>query len=84
MTSWPATRMRLSERGLIREGLWGGAVVFDPERVQDRATYEEPTLFPSGIEYVVVNGELVIEQGRHTGATPGRVLFGPGRRSAPR
>jgi len=79
MTSWPATRMRLQERGLIREGLYADAVVFDLDRVRDRATYDEPTLFPEGIETVLVNDVVVIEAGgRHTGARPGRVLYGPG------
>jgi N-acyl-D-amino-acid deacylase len=79
MTSWPATRMRLADRGMIREGLWADVVVFDFEDIRDRATYEEPTLFPEGIEWVLVNGEVVIEEGRHTGARPGQVLYGPGR-----
>lgn len=81
MTSWPATRMRLEGRGLLREGFWADVVVFDLERVQDRATYDEPVLFPEGIDWVVVNGEVVIEEGgRHTGARPGHVLRGPGRK----
>jgi N-acyl-D-amino-acid deacylase len=79
MTSWPATRMRLADRGLIREGMWADIVVFDRARIQDRATYEEPTLFPEGIDVVVVNGVVVIEDGRHTEARPGHVLYGPGR-----
>ncbi len=80
MTSWPATRMRLDRRGMLREGFWADVVIFDLDRVQDRATYDEPTLFPTGIETVLVNGEVVIENGgRHTGARPGRVLYGPGR-----
>jgi N-acyl-D-amino-acid deacylase len=80
MTSWPATRMRLEGRGLIKEGLWADVVVFDFDRIQDRATYEEPTRYPEGIDYVIVNGEVVIDGDRHTGARPGRVLYGPGRR----
>jgi N-acyl-D-amino-acid deacylase len=79
MTSWPATRMRLADRGLVREGMWADLVIFDLDRVEDRATYEEPTLFPEGIDVVVVNGVVVIEDGRHTGARPGHVLYGPGR-----
>jgi N-acyl-D-amino-acid deacylase len=80
MTSWPATRMRLEGRGLIREGMWADLVIFDLDRIQDRATYEEPTLFPEGIDLVVVNGQVVIDtDGAHTGARPGRVLYGPGR-----
>ncbi len=79
MTSWPATRMRLDDRGVIREGMWADVVVFDLDRLADRATYDEPTLFPDGIEYVLVNGTVVIEDDRHTGARPGHVLYGPGR-----
>ena len=80
MTSWPATRMRLERRGVIREGSWADITIFDLDRVEDRATYDEPVLFPQGIEYVVVNGVVVIEDGgTHTGARPGHVLYGPGR-----
>ena len=53
-------------------------VIFDLDRVQDRATYEEPVLFPEGIDYVLVNGVVVVEEGRHTQARPGHVLYGPG------
>ena len=82
MTSWPATRMRLHDRGVLREGAWADITVFDLARVQDLATYDEPVRFPVGIEYVLVNGEVVIEDGgRHTGARPGHVLYGPGRHS---
>jgi N-acyl-D-aspartate/D-glutamate deacylase len=79
MTSWPATRMRLASRGLIREGCWADAVLFDYEKLQDRATYEQPLLNPEGIDYVLVNGEVVVDHGKHTGARPGHVLYGPGR-----
>jgi len=80
MTSWPATRMRLDRRGLLREGFWADVVVFDMDRVADRATYDEPVLFPDGIDYVLVNGQVVIDEGgRHTGARPGHVLYGPGK-----
>lgn len=80
MTSWPATRMRLERRGVIREGAWADITIFDLERMDDRATYDEPVLFPTGIEYVLVNGVVVIEDGgTHTGARPGHVLYGPGR-----
>jgi N-acyl-D-aspartate/D-glutamate deacylase len=82
MTSWPATRMRLNDRGLIREGLWADLVVFDVATIQDRATYEQPRLAPEGIDWVIVNGQLVIERGKHTGARPGRALYGPGRQIA--
>lgn len=79
MTSWPATRMRLEDRGAIREGGWADLVVFDPATIEDLATYEAPTRPPRGIDYVLVNGQIVIDHGRHTGARPGRVLYGPGR-----
>jgi N-acyl-D-aspartate/D-glutamate deacylase len=79
MTSWPATRMRLADRGAIRAGLWADVVVFDYGTLQDRATYERPVLAPSGIDYVLVNGQVVIDHDRHTGATPGKVLYGPGK-----
>jgi N-acyl-D-amino-acid deacylase len=79
MTSWPATRMRLASRGLIKEGCWADIVVFDYDKIQDRATYEQPRLAPEGIEYVLVNGEVVIEHGKHNGKRPGKVLYGPGR-----
>jgi N-acyl-D-aspartate/D-glutamate deacylase len=83
MTSWPATRMRLDDRGVIRRGVWADVVIFDLDRIQDRATYDEPVLYPEGIDYVLVNGTIVIDNGRHTGARPGRVLYGPGRRLEP-
>jgi N-acyl-D-aspartate/D-glutamate deacylase len=79
MTSWPATRMRLPNRGAIKEGNWADVTIFNLERLDDRATYEAPTQFPTGIEYVLVNGAITIEQGRHTGAKAGRVLYGPGK-----
>jgi N-acyl-D-aspartate/D-glutamate deacylase len=78
MTSWPATRMKLEGRGAVREGLWADVVVFDFDTLQDRATYDDPRLSPDGIDYVLVNGQVVIDHGRHTGARPGRVLYGPG------
>jgi N-acyl-D-aspartate/D-glutamate deacylase len=78
MTSWPATRMRLFDRGALREGLWADITVFNYERIQDNATYENPMALPSGIDYVLVNGQLVVDRGKHTGAKPGKVLRGPG------
>jgi len=78
MTSWPATRMRVFDRGALRAGLWADITVFNYERIQDNATYEKPMALPSGIDYVLVNGQLVVDHGKHTGATPGKVLRGPG------
>jgi N-acyl-D-aspartate/D-glutamate deacylase len=74
MTGWPATRLRLPERGFIKEGLYADAVVFDYDTIQDHATYEQPTRPPTGIDYVLVNGVVVMERGKHTGATPGKVI----------
>lgn len=79
MTSWPATRMRLAERGSIKEGHWADAVVFDLEALDDVATYADPRATPRGIDYVLVNGVVVVDHDRHTGARPGRVLYGPGK-----
>lgn len=79
MTSWPATRMRLNSRGVIKEGCWADVVIFDYDTIQDRATYDQPFLYPVGIDYVLVNGQLVIDRGKHTGARPGHVIYGPGR-----
>jgi N-acyl-D-amino-acid deacylase len=78
MTSWPATRMKLFDRGSLREGQWADVTVFNYERIQDTATYEHPMASPAGIDFVLVNGQVVVDQGRHTGATPGKVLRGPG------
>jgi N-acyl-D-amino-acid deacylase len=79
MTSWPATRMRLANRGMIKEGQWADVTVFDLDALQDRATYDDPMLFPTGIEYVLVNGVVTIDHDKHTGARAGKVLYGPGK-----
>ncbi len=79
MTSWPATRMKLANRGSLKEGNWADVVVFDYDKIQDEATWAEPVKYPSGIDYVLVNGQVVTEHGKHTGARPGMVLYGPGK-----
>jgi len=80
MTSLPAQVLRLPDRGLLRQGYWADVVVFDPDRVADRATFERPKQYPTGIDHVLVNGALVIDQGDHTGVRPGRVLYGAGKK----
>jgi N-acyl-D-amino-acid deacylase len=74
----PAQRMRLADRGVLKEGLWADVVVFDPAKVRDLATYEDPNRLSEGMEYVLVNGVPVVDQGRLTGALPGKVLRGGG------
>ena len=74
MTSAPAARLGLTDRGRIADGCRADLVIFDPERVRALATYDEPRQFPVGIPYVLVNGELVVDGGEHTGALPGRAL----------
>jgi N-acyl-D-amino-acid deacylase len=78
MTSWPATRMRIADRGLIREGMWADVVIFDYDKIQDRSTYDHPDVTPDGIDFVIVNGQVVIDHGKHTGLRPGKILYGPG------
>jgi N-acyl-D-amino-acid deacylase len=79
MTSWPATRMRLAARGSITVGNWADVTVFDLDALEDRATYDDPMRTPAGIALVLVNGVVTIENGKHTGARAGKVLYGPGR-----
>jgi N-acyl-D-amino-acid deacylase len=74
MTSFPASRLGLRKRGFVKQGMWADLVIFNKDRISDRATYQEPYQYPDGIEYVIVNGEIVVEQGTHCGARPGKVL----------
>jgi N-acyl-D-aspartate/D-glutamate deacylase len=78
MTSLPASRMGLHERGLVRPGMIADLVAFDPETVRDRSTFADPFHYSEGIPYVAVGGRLVVDDGRLTGERPGRVLRGPG------
>jgi len=77
MTSFPAQRAGLTDRGLLRPGMAADIVVFDPARIADRATYKNPHQHSEGVVHVLVNGELVLRDGALTGARPGRVLRGP-------
>ena len=79
MSGATAQRLGLQQRGLLQEEFYADITVFDPELVGDRATFESPHQYAVGVQYVIVNGHLVIDQGEHTGARPGRVLYGPGR-----
>ena len=77
MTSLPAKKLGLKDRGVIRVGAKADLVAFNAKTVTDRATYAEPHQYAAGIEYVLVNGRLVIKGGEHTGSLPGRVLTPP-------
>ncbi len=74
MTSIPAQRLGLKDRGILRDGMKADVVVFNPDTVRATATFEDPKQLPVGIDYVLVNGQLVIDNGRHTGALPGHAL----------
>lgn len=87
-TSLPAQILGLRDRGTLREGAWADITIFDPARVHNRSTYEDPHQYAEGFDIVLVNGVVVLENGATTGATPGRVLrhrlpdLGPGPRQA--
>ena len=74
MTSFPAQTLGLLDRGLLREGMWADIVIFDQDRIIDRATYTDPHQYPDGIHYVIINGEIVVEDKKHTLAKPGKIL----------
>jgi N-acyl-D-amino-acid deacylase len=78
MTSLPAANIGIRERGQLNAGYFADIVVFDPDAVQDHATFAKPLQYSTGVEHVFVNGEQVLKDGEHTGATPGRVVRGPG------
>lgn len=78
LTSFPAGNLQIKKRGTLREGYYADIVVFDPETIQDHATFENPHQYSTGMKDVIVNGIQVIKEGEHTGATPGRVVRGPG------
>jgi N-acyl-D-amino-acid deacylase len=75
----PAQRMRLTDRGVLKEGMWADVVVFDPETVRDVATFENPNRLSEGMQFVLINGVPVIDEGQMTNALPGKVLRGTGR-----
>jgi N-acyl-D-amino-acid deacylase len=74
MTSIPASRLNIHDTGLIRVGFHADICIFDYNRISDLSTYYNPQVFPVGVEYVIVNGVIVVDRGRHTGAKPGKVL----------
>ena len=78
LTSLPATTLRIKERGKLASGYFADVVVFDPKTVNEHGTYEKPHQYATGVAHVWVNGVRVLKDGEHTGATPGRVVRGPG------
>jgi N-acyl-D-amino-acid deacylase len=84
LTALPAENLRLRDRGRLRPGAFADVVVFDAARIQDHATYEQPHRYATGVRHVWVNGVQVLKNGEHTGATPGRVVRGPGWRAPER
>jgi len=80
MTSQPATRVHLTDRGILRPGLAADVTVFDPAKIRDVSTFEDPLHYSVGVQYVVVNGRLVVSNGKITGERPGKALRGPGYR----
>jgi N-acyl-D-amino-acid deacylase len=80
LTGLPATNLELDHRGFLKEGYFADLVVFDPKTIADRATFEKPHQFAVGVRHVFVNGAQVLKDGEHTGAKPGRALWGPGKK----
>jgi N-acyl-D-amino-acid deacylase len=79
MTSANAAKIGQYDRGLLRPGQAADVTVFDAKTIIDRATYEKPHQYATGVEYVIVNGRMVLDKGKHTGARPGAILYGGGR-----
>lgn len=83
MTSANAAKIRMADRGLLRQGLWADITVFDAAKIIDNATWDNPHQYASSVQYVLVNGQVVLDQGKHTGARPGVVLYGRGKTKQP-
>jgi N-acyl-D-amino-acid deacylase len=79
VTSKPAAKLGLNDRGSLKQGNFADIVVFDSETIADKSTFIEPHQYPVGIDYVLVNGTTVIDHGKHTEKLPGKVLYGPGK-----
>ena len=81
MTSANAAKVRTFDRGLLRPSQWADVTVFDFARIIDKATYDKPHQYAEGIDFVIVNGKVVLDRGRHTGARPGTILYGQGKQN---
>ena len=82
LSALPATNLELDHRGFVQEGMFADVVLFDPKTITDHATFEKPHQYATGMKHVFVNGVQVLADGEHTGATPGRALWGPGKTTA--
>ncbi len=78
LTKLPATNLKISKRGVLKEDYFADIAIFDPQTIQDHATYQNPHQYSTGMVHVFVNGVQVLRNGEHTGITPGRVVRGPG------
>jgi dihydroorotase/N-acyl-D-amino-acid deacylase len=78
MTSLAASRVGIMDRGVLRPGMCADITIFDPEKIQDIASYNDPLRYSTGVRYVLVNGKAVVFEGKITDARPGRPLRGPG------
>jgi len=78
MSSLPAQKFQLKDRGLLKEGMAADIVIFDENAVSDQSTFDRPHQYSTGFQYVIVNGKLVVDQAQHTGVRSGKALFGPG------
>jgi dihydroorotase/N-acyl-D-amino-acid deacylase len=74
MTSMPAARLGLQNRGILREGMKADITIFDPQTIRDISTYENPHRYPEGIKYVIINGTITVENGKHNGVLNGKIL----------
>jgi len=81
LTTLPAENLRIKQRGALKPEYFADVVVFDPETVQDHATFEKPLQYSTGVIHVFVNGKQVLKDGEHTGAKPGRAVLGPGKKA---
>ena len=78
MSSQSAKRLGIQDRGLIATGFFADIAIFDPDKIKDKATFENPHQYAVGMKYVLVNGEIVVLDGKHTGNRPGKIIHGPG------
>lgn len=78
LTTLPATNLKIARRGVLKTGYYADLAIFDPSKIQDHATFDNPRQYATGMQHVFVNGTQVLKDGEHTGALPGQVVRGPG------